>query len=111
MTGDPLKVRFGGPGDARFDRCSQIMTAMLTAAALDRLQDDMDPAEHTMLTMTAAQLLGGYLAGASIIAGTLLDRDMRRVRQAGEVTFRQGIKLGKHNAMDAAGRAFGSGNA
>lgn len=111
MSGDSLKVKFGRPGDPRFERCSQIMSAMLSAAAVDQLGDDLDPAEHTMLTMTAAHLLAGYLAGASTIAGTLLDRDLRQVRQAGEVTFRQGVKIGKLNGMNAMARTVGSGNA
>lgn len=111
MSSDRLKVNFGRPGEARFDRCSQIMSAMLGAAAADQMSDGLDPVEHTMITMTAAHLLAGYLAGASTIAGTMLDRDLRQVRQAGEVTFRQGVRLGKHNGMDAIARKSGSGTA
>lgn len=94
-----LKIHMQRPGDPKFERMIDIMGKMLGAAAWDQKSDDLDPAEHTTMTMTAAGFLAGYLTGASIVAGSLNEGDKRRVGEALMVTYRQGIKVGRDTAM------------
>lgn len=86
-------------GSDNFERVLNIMGAMLAGAAYDQLADDMDPARHTMMTIAAAGVAAGYLAGASIIAGTAHDKDKRRIGEILLTNFRQGVKLGKAQAL------------
>jgi hypothetical protein len=94
-----LKCQFQRPGEPKFERMMNIMARMLSAAAWDQKSDDLDPAEHTQITMTAAGFLAGYLTGASIVAGTLNEGDKRQVGEALMITYRQGIKIGRDTAM------------
>lgn len=98
-------------GDADFGRIMSIVQVMLIGASADQRSDDHDPAHHTAMTMAAAGVLAGYLAGASIIAGTADDRDKRRMGEMLLSNFRQGIGIGKHNAMLAATESEGAGHA
>ena len=100
-----------GANTAEGERIMQIMSVMLGSAAFDQKSDDLDPAQHTAFTMAAAGFLAGYLTGASIIAGTLCDRDKRRCGEMLLTNFRQGIQIGKQAAMDKAGQLFGEGHA
>jgi hypothetical protein len=77
----------------------EVMGKMLAAAAWDQQADNLDPAEHTQITMTAAAFLVGYLTGASIVAGTLREGDKARVGKAFVETFRQGIRVGRDAVM------------
>lgn len=103
MSGEEMIPRIKvSVGDPNFERMIEIQTAMLSAAALDQLRDGMDPALHTALTMASAGFLAGYLGGASIIAGVATDGDKRRMGEMLLTNFRQGIQIGKQNAMSAA---------
>jgi hypothetical protein len=99
VTDDPLTLHRYGQGDPKFERAMEIMGKMLGAAAWDQKSDDMDPSEHTSITMTAAGFLIGYLTGACIVAGTLREGDKARVGKAMLETYRQGIKVGRDTAM------------
>ena len=99
MPHKKLPVTFGRPGDANFDRAMEIMGKMLGAAAWDQKSDDLDPAEHTMITITALAFAAGYLTGACLIAGSLQEGDKKRAADAMLITYRQGIKTGRLNAM------------
>ena len=87
------------PGTADFERVMDIVGAMLSGAATDQSEDELDPPHHTALTMTAAGILAGYLFGATIIAGLSSDRDTRRAGLMLLTNFRNGVKIGKDNAM------------
>jgi hypothetical protein len=78
-----------------------VMGKMLAAAAWDQKEDNLEPAEHTQVTMTAAGFLIGYLTGACIVAGTLNEGDKARVGKAMLETYRQGIRVGRDTAMAA----------
>jgi hypothetical protein len=86
-------------GSEDFERVLNIMAAMLTGAAVDQKLDDLDPAKQTMMTIAAAGVTAGYLAGASIIAGTAQDKDKRRIGEILLTNFRQGVKIGKDQAL------------
>lgn len=111
MSADRLKLNKRTPDDPMFQRMLEVHAAMLTAAAFDRMQDDLDPVDHTQITITAAAFVAGYLSGASVIAGNLFDRDRKRVETALIVTFRQAWKVGKDNALIAAASSPEAGNA
>ncbi len=95
----PLILHRHGPGDPRFERAMEIMAKMLGAAAWDQRTDDMDPADHTSITITAAGFLVGYLTGASIAAGVLNEGDKGRVGKAMLQTYRQGVTVGRDTAL------------
>jgi hypothetical protein len=94
-----LKLHMQRPGDPRFERIMTVMGKMLAAAAWDQKSDDLDPAEHTHITMTAAAFAAGYLTGACIVAGTLNEGDKKRAGEAMMVTYRQGVRVGRDTAM------------
>ncbi len=89
-------------GDPDWERCHTLLSAMLSAAAADQRSDDMDPHHHTSLTMAAAGRLAGYLAGALIGAGIARDQDKRRMGEMLLANFRNGIVLGKEQALVSA---------
>lgn len=99
MGEEPITLHRHGPGEPKFERAMQIMGKMLGAAACDQQTDDMDPINHTSITMTAAGFLVGYLTGASIVAGTLNEGDKARIGRAMLETYRQGIRVGRDSAM------------
>lgn len=98
-TYGPLSRIKASAGDPDFERIITLMQAMLTAAALDQISDDHEPAHHTALTMAAAGVLAGYLGGASIVAGTAHDKDKRRMGEMLLTNFRNGVGIGKSNAL------------
>jgi hypothetical protein len=98
-------------GDENFERILNLQAAMLTAAAMDQLSDDLDPALHTGLTISAGCLLAGYLFGATIVAGMASDKDKRRACDMALSNFRMGIKLGKDQALLSLADQPGTGRA
>ena len=96
---DPLPAIHAKVGDADFERILDIQQAMLTAAAFDRRRDDIDPAHHTAMTIAAGGLLAGYLFGATIGAGIARDADKKRAGAMILTNFRQGIRIGKDQAL------------
>lgn len=107
---EPLPRIKASQGDPDFERIIDLVEAMMRGAAADQLRDYVDPAHHSAMTMAAAGVLAGYLAGASIIAGIASDRDKRRMGEMLLTNFRQGIGIGKSNALRTATEQFG-GNA
>lgn len=102
MSKDRLKPNFARPnGNGDFEKVVDVMSAMLMAAGQHQNDTGADPAVHTSMTISAAGLLAGYLTGAWIVAGLALDRDQKQIRDALAVTFRQGVKMGKANAVMA----------
>lgn len=96
------------PGNADFERIMDVVAAMLSGAAANQATDGLDPPHHTALTISAAGVLAGYLFGATIIAGMASDKDTRRAGLMLLTNFRQGVKIGKDNAMrsiEPAGRS------
>lgn len=108
---EPIPRIKASAGSADFERIMEIMTAMVAGAAIDQKRDELDPRQHTAYTMAAAGFLAGYLTGASIIAGTLDDRDKRRTGEMLLTNFRQGIQIGKENAMNSVAKMHGEGHA
>lgn len=108
---EPLPRIVASAGSPDFDRTTEIMSQMLGAAAMDQMRDGIEPAHHTALTMAAAGYLAGYLAGASIVAGIAHDSDKRRMGEMLLTNFRQGVKIGKDNALLSLAEQEGTGRA
>lgn len=108
---DPLPMVETTVGDPNHARIMDIMARMLGAAALDQRTDDLDPKQHTALTIAAAGFAGGYLSGASIVVGSASEGDKRRMGEMMLTNFREGIKIGKAQALLAMSEQRGAGNA
>lgn len=98
MIEPEIQVDKTRPGDAEFDRVLTIMEAMLDAASQDQLANWLGPQQHSSLTMAAAAVMSGYIAGAWIVSGWAKPQDKRRMGEAALASFRQGIALGEARA-------------
>ncbi len=108
---EPLPMIEVGANDPNHTRIMEIMGRMLAAAAWDQKTADVDPAHHTALTIAAAGFAGGYLSGASIVVGSVSEGDKRRMGEMMLTNFREGIKIGKAQALLAMSEQRGVGNA
>lgn len=96
---DPIPAIYAKNGDPKFARVMDIMAAMLSAAAGDQKRDELEPSQHTAMTTAAAGVLAGYLSGAMIAIGTARDADKKRMGAMLLTNFRQGVTIGKNQAL------------